>query len=182
MEALLLSDCRAINVNLRQGDWGIGNMKIMTSVSLLIMFIFTSNAWAAELVDEQQATLYYNIPFGGVKKSDNTHKFGFRLDRVTVDRSTGQYSNSRNINDLLRKNASLDFQMGRSGVKAFKMHGYDYLPYIVSRADENGEVSDPEAGEPVKDEEKKFIELPELNQTSFGLLLGVGIGIVAIAL
>lgn len=159
----------------------------MTSVSLLIMFILASNAWAAELVDEQQATLYYNIPFDGVKKSDNAHKFGFRVDRVTVDRSTGQYSNSRNINDLLRKNASLDFQMGHSGVKALKMHGYDYLPYFVSRADENGEVNDgevndPEASEPEKSEEKKFIELPELNQTSFGLLLGVGIGIIAITL
>ena len=157
-------------------------MKIMTSVSLLIMFIVSSNAWAAELVDEQHATLYYNIPFGGVKKSDNAHKFGFRVDRVTVDQFTGQYSNSKNINDLLRKNAALDFQMGRGGVKAFKVHGHNYLPYFVSRAEENGEVSDLEASEPVKDGEKKFIELPELNQTSFGLLLGIGIGIVAIAL
>jgi len=31
-------------------------------------------------------------------------------------------------------------------------------------------------------DEEKYLKLPELNQTSFGLLLGVGIGIIAITL
>ncbi len=161
-------------------------MKINTSVLLLIMFILTSNAWAVELVDEQQATFYYQVPFGGVKKVDNTHKFGFRVDRVTIDRSTGQYSNSQGFNDLMKKPASLDFQMGHNGVTAFKIHGYDHLPQLISRADEeaggDGEVVEPEASEPKEGDEEKYLKLPELNQTSFGLLLGVGIGIIAITL
>jgi len=166
-------------------------MKINTSVLLLIMFILTSNAWAVELVDEQQATFYYQVPFGGVKKVDNTHKFGFRVDRVTIDRSTGQYSNSQGFNDLMKKPASLDFQMGHNGITAFKIHGYDHLPQLISRADEeasgDGEVVEPEASEPEASEseegdEEKYLKLPELNQTSFGLLLGVGIGIIAITL
>ncbi|MCK5432838.1 MAG: hypothetical protein KAI15_03355 [Gammaproteobacteria bacterium] len=166
-------------------------MKIITSVSLLIMFILTSNAWAAELVDEQQATFYYQVPFGGIKKADNTHKFGFRVDRVTVDRSTGQYGDSQSFNDLMKRPASLDFQLGHNGVTAFKIHGYDYLPQLISKADEeasgdgevveDGKPGEPGAGEAKEDDEGKYIDIiPEMNQTTFGIMLGVGIGILAL--
>lgn len=169
-------------------------MKINTFVLLLIMFILTSNAWAVELVDEQQATFYYQVPFGGVKKVDNTHKFGFRVDRVTIDRSTGQYSNSQGFNDLMKRPASLNFQLGHNGVTAFKIHGYDYLPQLISRADEEAsgdgdvvepeavepEAGEPEVGEPKEADEEKYIDMPEMNQTTFGILLGAGIGILAI--
>lgn len=155
------------------------------------MFILTSNAWAVEPIDEQQATFYYQIPFGGVKKVDNAHKFGFRVDRVTIDRSTGQYSDSVSFNDLMKTPAALDFQMGHNGVTAFKMHGYDYLPQLISKADEeasgDGEVveeseaGEPEASEPKKGDEEKYIDIvPEMNQTTFGIMLGVGIGILAL--
>ena len=164
-------------------------MKIITSFSLLIMFILTSNVWAAELVDERQATFYYQIPFGGIKKADNTHKFGFRVDRVTIDKSTGQYSDSVSFNDIMKKPAVLDFQIGYSGATAFKMHGYDYLPQLISKVDEEasgeGEVvedGESEASKPKEGDEKKYLELPELNQTSFGVILGIGIGILAITL
>ena len=134
-------------------------MKIVTSVSLFVMFILSSSAWTVELVDEQQANFYYQIPFGGIKKADNAHKFGFRVDRVTVDRSTGQYSDSPSFNDLMKRPASLDFQMGHNGVTAFKMHGYDYLPYFVSKVDDEGskdsETSEPQAGEPEASETDK---------------------------
>ena len=89
----------------------------------------------------------------------------------------------------MKKPASLDFQMGHSGVAAFKMHGHDYLPYYISRADEEGEVSEPEAeaekpeaNETKEGDEEKYLKLPELNQTSFGLLLGAAIGIAALAM
>jgi len=148
-----------------------------------------SNVWAVEPIYDQQATFYYQIPFGGVNKIDNTHKFGFRVDRVAVDRSTGQYSDSISFNDLMKRPASLDLQMGHQGVAAFKMHGYDYLPQLISQADdeggENGEVSSQENGEASeaeKSDEKKYLKLPELNQTNFGILLGVGILIIAITL
>ena len=163
------------------------------------MFILTSNVWAAELVDERQATFYYQIPFGGINKADNAHKFGFRVDRVTIDRSTGQYSDSVSFNDIMKKPATLNFQMGYSGATAFKMHGYDYLPQLISRADEeasgegrevykdgevveDGESGEPDASEPKEGDEKKYLKLPELNQTSFGVILGIGIGILAITL
>lgn len=166
-------------------------MKIITSVSLLTMFIVTSNAWAAELVDEQQATFYYQVPFGGIKKADNTHKFGFRVDRVTVDRLTGQYGDSQSFNDLMKRPASLDFQLGHNGVTGFKIHGYDYLPQFISKADEeatgDGEVvretdaGGPEANEPKESDEEKYIDIvPEMNQTTFGIMLGIGIGILAL--
>jgi len=148
-----------------------------------------SNVWAVEPIYDQQATFYYQILFGGVNKIDNTHKFGFRVDRVAVDRSTGQYSDSISFNDLMKRPASLDLQMGHQGVAAFKMHGYDYLPQLISQADdeggENGEVSSQENGEASeaeKSDEKEYLKLPELNQTNFGILLGVGILIIAITL
>jgi len=148
--------------------------------------LITSNVWAVEPIYDQQATFYYQIPFGGVNKADNTHKFGFRVDRVAVDRLTGQYSDSITFNDLMKRPASLDLQMGHQGIAAFKMHGYNYLPHLISRADdeggqdgvENGEVDgqeNGEASEAEKNDEKKYLKLPELNQTSFGILLGAGI-------
>ena len=166
-------------------------MRIVTLVSLFVMFIFTSSAWALEPISEQQATFYYQIPFGGIKKADNNHKFGFRVDRVTIDRATGQYSDPVSFNDLMKRPASLDLQMGHSGIAAFKMHGYDYLPQLISKADEeeNGEViEDGEAGEngeaeeQREGEEEKYLKLPELNQTSFGVLLGIGIAVIATTL
>ncbi len=151
--------------------------------------LITSNVWAVEPIYDQQVTFYYQIPFGGVNKADNTHKFGFRVDRVTVDRSTGQYSDSISFNDLMKKPASLDIQMGHQGIAAFKMHGYDYLPQLISQVDdeggENGEADgqeNGEASETEKSEEKKYLKLPELNQTNFGVLLGVGILIIAFTL
>lgn len=168
-------------------------MRILRLVSLFVMVMITSNSWAVEPIDDQQAMFYYQIPFGGIKKADNLHKFGFRIDRVTVDRLTGQYSDSLTFNDLMKRPASLDIQMGHQGIAAFKMHGYDYLPQLISRADdeggqgggENGEADGQgtgEASEAEKNEDEKYIKLPELNQTSFGVLLGIGIGIVAITL
>lgn len=168
-------------------------MKAITSVSLFIMFITTSSVFAVEPIEEQQALLYYQIPFGGVKKADNTHKFGFRVDRVSIDRSTGQYSNPTGFNGLMKKPAALDFQMGHQGITAFKLHGYDYLPQLVSRADEeagdvvkaegengqeNGEASENEEGD--KKELLKFSEV--LDQTTVGLMIGAGIIIGMIAL
>lgn len=121
-------------------------MKVITSVSLFIMFILTASVFAVEPVEEQQALLYYQIPFGGEKKVDNKHKFGFRVDRVSIDRTTGMYSNPGGFNGLMKKPASLDFQMGHQGITAFKLHGYDYLPLLVSRVDEDGgEVMETEA-------------------------------------
>jgi len=151
--------------------------------------LITSNVWAVEPIYDQQATFYYQIPFGGVNKADNTHKFGFRVDRVAVDRLTGQYSDSITFNDLMKRPASLDIQMGHQGIAAFKMHGYDYLPQLISQVDdeggENGEADgqeNSEASETEKSEEKKYLKLPELNQTNFGVLLGVGILIIAFTL
>jgi len=163
-------------------------MKIISLVSLFTILI-TSNVWAVEPIYDQQATFYYQIPFGGVNKADNTHKFGFRVDRVAVDRLTGQYSDSITFNDLMKRPASLDIQMGHQGIAAFKMHGYDYLPQLISQVDdeggENGEADgqeNGEASETEKSEEKKYLKLPELNQTNFGVLLGVGILIIAFTL
>jgi len=164
-------------------------MRSLTLVSLFAMFMITSNSWAVEPIDDQQVIFYYQIPFGGIKKADNSHKFGFRIDRVSVDRLTGQYSDSLTFNDLMKRPASLDLQMGHQGIAAFKMHGYDYLPQLISQADdeggENGEVNSQENGEASeteKGEEKKYLKLPELDQTNFGVLLGVGILIIAFTL
>ena len=168
-------------------------MKVITSVSLFVMLIFTASGFAVEPIEEQQALLYYQIPFGGVKKVDNTHKFGFRVDRVSIDRSTGFYSNSTGFNGLMKKPASLDFQMGHQGITEFKLHGYDYLPHLVSKADEeggevietegengqeNGEASETEEGD--KKELLKFSEV--LDQTTVGLIIGAGILIGILAL
>ncbi len=178
-------------------------MRSLTLVALFVMIMITSNGWAVEPIDDQQAMFYYQIPFGGIKKADNLHKFGFRIDRVTVDRLTGQYSDSLTFNDLMKRPASLNIQMGHQGIAALKMHGYDYLPQLISRADEEASGDDrviykdvdvdvefdadlpsgePEAGGPKEGDEEKYLKLPELNQTSFGLLLGVGILIIAITL
>ncbi len=164
-------------------------MRSLTLVSLFAMFMITSNSWAVEPIDDQQVIFYYQIPFGGIKKADNSHKFGFRIDRVSVDRLTGQYSDSLTFNDLMKRPASLDLQMGHQGIAAFKMHGYDYLPQLISQADdeggENGEVNNQENGEASETEEgeeKKYLKLPELDQTNFGVLLGVGILIIAFTL
>jgi len=157
------------------------------------MLIFTSIVFAAEPIEEQQALLYYQIPFGGAKKADNTHKFGFRVDRVSIDSSTGFYSNSAGFNGLMKKPASLDFQMGNQGITAFKLHGYDYLPQLVSKADEGGgEVvktegengqENGEAGETEEGDKKELLKFSEvLNQTTVGLMIGAGILIGMIAL
>jgi len=46
----------------------------------------------------------------------------------------------------MKKPASLDFQMVHQGITAFKLHGHDYLPLLVSRVDEDGgEVIETEA-------------------------------------
>jgi len=162
-------------------------MKVIASVSLFIMFILTASVFAAEPIEEQQALLYYQIPFGGEKKADNTHKFGFRVDRVSIDGTTGQYSNSSGFNGLMKKPAALDFQMGHQGISAFKLHGHDYLPQFVSMADEadaevvktegeNGEAGDQEnveAGETEEGEKKELTTYSEfLDQTTVGLIIG----------
>jgi len=162
-------------------------MKVIASVSLFIMFIFTASVFAAEPIEEQQALLYYNIPFGGEKKADNTHKFGFRVDRVSIDSTTGQYSNSSGFNGLMKKPAALDFQMGHQGISAFKLHGHDYLPQFVSMADEadaevvktegeNGEADvqeNDEAKETEEGEKKELLKYSEvLDQTTVGLIIG----------
>jgi len=153
------------------------------------MFILTSNAWAVEPVYEQQALLYYQIPFGGVKKVDTTHKFGFRVDRITIDRTSGQYNDSARFNDLMKRPASLDFQMGHEGITTFKMHGYDYLPQLISKADEEsdegageeGSASEPEADDSEKVEEDKHVKFSDvMNQTTFGILIGGVIAVLAI--
>jgi len=167
-------------------------MRVITSVSLFVMLIFTVSVFAVEPIEEQQALLYYQIPFGGVKKVDNTHKFGFRVDRVSIDRSTGVYSNSSGFNGLMKKPASLDFQMGHQGITAFKLHGYDYLPHLVSKADEEGGdvietegengQENGEASETEEDDKKELLKFSEvLDQTTVGLMIGVGIliGILA---
>jgi hypothetical protein len=167
-------------------------MKVIASVSLFIMFIFASSVFAAEPIEEQQALLYYQIPFGGEKKADNTHKFGFRVDRVSIDRSTGQYSNPAGFNGLMKKPAALDFQMGQQGISAFKLHGHDYLPQLVSMADEadaevvktegengeagtqeNVEAKNGEAKETEEGEKKELLKYSEvLDQTTVGLIIG----------
>ncbi len=157
-------------------------MKVIASVSLFIMFIFASSVFAAEPIEEQQALLYYQIPFGGEKKADNIHKFGFRVDRVSIDGTTGQYSNSSGFNGLMKKPAALDFQMGHQGISAFKLHGHDYLPQLVSMADEanaegeNGEAGaqeNVEAGETEEGEKKELLKYSEvLDQTTVGLIIG----------
>ena len=153
------------------------------------MLIFTSNGWAVEPIAEQQALLYYQIPFGGVKKVNNTHKFGFRVDRVTIDRATGQYSDSVSFDDLMKRPASLDFQMDHEGIAAFKMHGYDYLPHLISKADaegdegvgEEGSASEPAADDSDKVDEDKHVKFSDvMNQTSFGILIGGVIAVLAI--
>lgn len=155
-------------------------MKFITSVSFFAMLIFMSNAWAVEPINEQQALFYYQIPFGGVKKIDNTHKFGFRIDRVTIDRSTGQYSDSLTFNDLMKRPASLDLQMGHQGIVTLKMHGYDYLPDLVSQAnDEGGENG--EASETEKDDKKELLKFSDvLDQTTVGILIGGVIAVLAL--
>ena len=163
-------------------------MKFITSVSFFAMFIFTSNAWAVEPINEQQALFYYQIPFGGVKKIDNTHKFGFRIDRVTIDRSTGQYSDSLTFNDLMKRAASLDLQMGHQGIAAFKMHGYDYMPVLISQADDegvkNGEANgqeNGEASETEEDDKKELLKYSDvLDQTTVGILIGGVIAVLAL--
>jgi len=170
-------------------------MKVITSVSLFFMFVLASSVFAVEPIEEQQVLLYYQIPFGGVKKVDNTHKFGFRVDRVSIDRRTGQYSDSTSFNELMKKPAALDFQMGHQGITAFKLHGYDYLPLLVSRVDEDGgEVmeteaengdadsqkdgqedgqKDGEASETEEGDKKEFLKYSEvLDQTTVGLIIG----------
>jgi len=162
-------------------------MKVITSVSLFIMFILTASVFAVEPVEEQQALLYYQIPFGGEKKVDNKHKFGFRVDRVSIDRTTGIYSNPGGFNGLMKKPASLDFQMGHQGITAFKLHGYDYLPHLVSRADEDGgEVmeteaengdadgqKDDKASETEAGDKKELLKYSDvLDQTTVGLIIG----------
>jgi len=168
-------------------------MRVITSVSLFVMLIITVSVFAVEPIEEQQALLYYQIPFGGVKKVDNTHKFGFRVDRVSIDRSTGFYSNSSGFNGLMKKPASMDFQMGHQGITTFKLHGYDYLPHLVSKADEEGgEVIETEGengqeiGETSETEEsdkKELLKFSEvLDQTTVGLMIGAAIIIGMIAL
>lgn len=162
-------------------------MKVITSVSLFIMFILTASVFAVEPVEEQQALLYYQIPFGGEKKVDNKHKFGFRVDRVSIDRTTGIYSNPGGFNGLMKKPASLDFQMGHQGITAFKLHGYDYLPHLVSRADEDGgevmeteaengdadDQKDDKASETEAGDKKELLKYSDvLDQTTVGLIIG----------
>ncbi len=153
------------------------------------MLVFTSNGWAVEPIEEQQALLYYQISFGAEKMVNNTHKFGFRVDRVTIDRTTGLYSDSVSFNDLMKRPASLDFQMDHEGITAFKMHGYDYLPGLISKADEDGgegvgedgNASEPEAGDSEKSDEEKYVKFSDvMNQTSFGILIGGVIAVLAI--
>jgi len=162
-------------------------MKVIASVSLFILFVLSLSVFAAEPIEEQQALLYYNIPFGGEKKADNIHKFGFCVDRVSIDSTTGQYSNSSGFNDLMKKPAALDFQMGNQGISAFKLHVHDYLPQFVSMAAEadaevvktaggNGEVGaqeNDEVKETEEGEKEKLLKYSEvLDQTTVGLIIG----------
>ena len=92
----------------------------------------------------------------------------------------------------MKKPASLDFQMGHQGITAFKLHGYDYLPQLVSKADEEGGdvvktegengQENGEASETEEDDKKELLKFSEvLDQTTVGLMIGVGIliGILA---
>lgn len=172
---------RGRNMKKSNGMKNRTNMKIF---NFFVMFIFTPMVWAVEPVDEQQALLYYQIPFGGVRNIDSVHKFGFRIDRVIINKTTEQYRNAISLNDIMQKTASLDFQMNHAGIVALKMHGYNYLPHLVHRVDEeteSGSVNESETRDPEisdKKEPTKFFDM--INQTNFGISLGIGIGLFAV--
>ena len=70
--------------------------------------------------------------------------------------------------------------MGHQGIAALKIHGYDYLPVLVSQAnDEGGENG--EASETEKDDKKELLKFSDvLDQTTVGILIGGVIAVLAL--
>ncbi len=154
----------------------------------LIIFIsvFSLNGYALEPILDQQAYIYFHVPFGGTVKPQNDYSFGFRLDR-TLTQPGAVIDLSANYN----KPAVFNFKLGRYGIKSFELNGVDYLDdYYVYRGAEGGaktanetESADPQATEtaeaPQQEEEKKGNKISDaISKAPADLTIGVAIGLL----
>lgn len=99
---------------------------------LIICMIFNiTHANAAELVHDTQAFVYYKIPIGGSTPEDRAHQYGFRMDHSWIEQDQ-----VIDMNQLMSRNAVMDFRMSSREQPKFEIQGVDYLQkYRVNKAD-----------------------------------------------
>lgn len=104
-------------------------VRLLPVVLFLIFGLSTTSA--EEVVHDSHAFVYYKIPFGGGNASERTHQFGLRMDHGWVDQDQGI-----DLNQVMSRNAALDFKMSVGKQPRLEIHGIDYWQtYVANRAD-----------------------------------------------
>ena len=149
----------------------------------LLVFSIHSAAFEPEL--QQQGMFYFNVSFDAGHDTKTTHHFGFRFDHGLV-----KPGETMMLSALAKRPAALDIQYTRQGIQAFNIHGFNYLEEVlVARGAESGAEEtpavEPEAetaeGEPIKETVTAEASPERELNIPFGVLLGLGIGLIAIA-
>lgn len=153
------------------------------------LLVFSTHSVAFEPELQQQGMFYLNVSFDAGNNTRTKHHFGFRIDHGLV-----KPGETMMLSELAKKPAALDIQYTRQGMQAFNIHGVNYLQEIlVSRGAEAGAEEEPVA-EPEATPADTSVEAGPVEETStaeatprrelnipFGVVLGLGIGLIAIA-
>lgn len=157
----------------------------MNKAILFFSFLFLSfNAAAVEPVLEQQGMFYFNMTFDVGHSTKTEHDFGFRFDRAMV-----KPGENLTMNQLIDRPAVFNLKYNKNGLKAFELNGVDYsyidYAHYEAEADETAKTetaattSEETEAQPVPEETveqpKRKIHIP------LGVMIGVGIGIIALS-
>jgi len=99
-------------------------MKNLTTSLVAIIFAGLSSlpALADSAVREQAMMLYYSIPFDGNSRKEETHTFGFRVDKVEAESEADVTFSS-----LAFQKPMMDMRFSHDGIQAWEFNGVNTL-------------------------------------------------------
>jgi len=99
-------------------------MKHLTTTLTAIIFAGLSSlpAMADSAVREQAMMLYYSIPFDGNSRKEETHTFGFRVDKLEAESQA-----DITFSSLAFQKPMMDMRFSHDGIQAWEFNGVNTL-------------------------------------------------------
>jgi len=99
-------------------------MKYLTTTLTAIIFAGLSSlpAMADSAVREQAFMLYYSIPFDGSSRKEETHTFGFRVDKLEAESQA-----DITFSSLAFQKPMMDMRFSHDGIQAWEFNGVNTL-------------------------------------------------------
>jgi len=99
-------------------------MKHLTTALVAVVFAGLSSlpAMADSAVREQAMMLYYSIPFDGNSRKQETHTFGFRVDKIEAESPT-----DITFSNLAFQKPMMDMRFSHDGMQAWEFNGVNTL-------------------------------------------------------